>query len=189
MKHIIVGTNRPKSRSLELAKIVQERYKHLGEDVEIINLEDLPLSIFTGAEYGAEKPEILKKITDQIDGSDGLIVIAPEYNGSAPGVLKLLIDHLSFPLAFERRPVCFLGLGGMFGGLRPVEHLQQVFGYRNAFIYPFRIFLINVWNEIVNGEIKNPDIVERITSQAEGFQKFCDALKNQKIHANNFTKL
>ena len=186
MKHIIVGTNRPESRSLELAQIVQERYKSLGEDVEIINLQDLPLNKLTGQEYGDNKPKELLELTSKIDSSDGLIVIVPEYNGSFPGALKLFIDHMSFPLAFERRPVSFIGLGGRFGGLRPVEHLQQVFGYRNAFIYPFRVFMINVWNDLKNGEIQDPDLMNLITEQAEGFQKFCTALKSQKLHANDF---
>jgi NAD(P)H-dependent FMN reductase len=185
MKHIIVGTNRPNSRSKEIALLVQQEYKALGEDTEIIDLADLPLKDLHGDDYGDNKPESLKNLTSKIDDSDGLIVIVPEYNGSMPGVLKLFIDYLSFPLAFEKRPVCFIGLGGRFGGLRPVEHLQQVFGYRNAYIFPFRVFLINVWNILKNGKVTEEETYQLIKDQARDFQKFTRALATEGLHANN----
>ena len=86
----------------------------------------------------------MKPLIDRIDRAEGLYLICPEYNGSYPGVIKTFIDYWSYPKSFEKRPVCFTGLGGVFGGLRPVEHLQQIFGYRNAFIFPERVFLQNV---------------------------------------------
>lgn len=185
MKHIIVGTNRPNSRSLEVAKIMESHFNDLNEDVEIIELDKLPLSEMDGSVYADNKPEALTKLLNKIDHSDGLIVIAPEYNGSMPGILKLFIDHLSFPTAFEKRPVAFIGLGGRFGGLRPVEHLQQVFGYRNAFIYPFRVFLINVWNILKDGKITEDETAQLMKEQAEGFSKFTKALHSQGLHANS----
>lgn len=184
MKHIIVGTNRPDSRSLEIAKIVQNEYKSLGEEVEILDLSKFPLNELTGAEYSDNKPKGLVELNQKVDSSDGLIVITPEYNGSFPGVLKIFIDHMSFPKAFEKRPVCFIGLGGRFGGLRPVEHLQQVFGYRNAFIYPFRVFFINVWNILKEGKILEKETEDLVRDQVVGFNKFVEGLKSQELHAN-----
>lgn len=185
MKHILVGTNRPDSRSKQLALLIQGYYRDLGENVDIIDLCDLNLGELTGAEYSQNKPASLARLLDPIDSSDGLIVIAPEYNGSAPGILKLFIDHLSFPKAFEGRPVCFVGLGGRFGGLRPVEHLQQVFGYRNAFVFPYRVFLVNVWNDLKDSQLNNAEIEQLLRQQAQGFQKFCRALTHEKLHANS----
>ena len=49
---------------------------------------------------------------------------------------------LPFPESFEQRPVCFVGLAaGIWGALRPVEQLQAIFGYRNAYIFPERVFM------------------------------------------------
>ncbi|MFK8138738.1 MAG: NADPH-dependent FMN reductase [Bdellovibrionales bacterium] len=185
MKHIIVGTNRPNSRSADIAQLVQDIYSELGEKTEIVALADYPLNLLDGNQYGEDKPEIIKDLNQKMDNSDGLIVISPEYNGSMPGILKLFIDHLSFPKAFEKRPVCFVGLGGMFGGLRPVEHLQQVFGYRNAYIYPFRVFFLNVWNIIKEGKIQDESTERHLREQAIGFQKFVKGLQDQGIHANS----
>jgi NAD(P)H-dependent FMN reductase len=112
-------------------------------------------------------------------------MIVPEYNGSYPGILKYFIDHMKFPDSFESRPVCFVGLGGIFGGLRPVEHLQQVFGYRNSYIFPQRVFLINVHKIFVNNEITDPLVKDLVAQQTSTFVKFVGALKTSGLAATS----
>lgn len=188
MKHIIVGTDRLGSNSAKIAELIQSIYKRLGEDVEIIKLQDVMKGLVASPQYGNVTDPVLKTATDKIENSEGLIVVAPEYNGSMPGALKYFIDHLRYPEAFEARPVCFIGLGGMFGGLRPVEHLQQVFGYRNAYVFPERIFIMNVWNHLKKTD-SNPEgllqdklILGLLEKQARDFRIFVDALKTSGLH-------
>lgn len=183
MKYIISGTDRPSSYTYKVAVIVQSIYQSLGEKVEIIDMQKMSESFSTGPQYGALVNERLKSEAEKILTSDGLIVITPEYNGSMPGILKYFIDHLKYPDSFHHRPICFIGLGGMFGGLRPVEHLQQVFGYRNGFLYPDRIFLMGVTKAIVDGKIQSELIQNLMVEQAKGFQKFCKALMDSGLHA------
>lgn len=185
MKYIIAGTDRPDSNTLKVSKIIQNIYKGLGEEVEIIDLRELKSHLHDDIHYG--KPsEALKPYLEKVLSSEGLIVVCPEYNGSMPGVLKYFIDHLKFPESFEYRPVCFVGLGGMFGALRPVEHLQGVFGYRNAFIFPERVFMMNVF-KLINAEGQLTDEVLKglLVKQAQGFQKFTQALASFKLDANS----
>lgn len=186
MKYIISGTDRADSNTLKVSKYIQSIYKNLGEDVEIIDLSEVRKELSAGPHYGNNQPESLQAEMQKIVTSDGLIVVCPEYNGSMPGILKYYIDHMKFPDCFEYRPVCFVGLGGLFGGIRPVEHLQQVFGYRNAFIYPQRVFLMNVFKILKDGLITDPLMAELLKSQAEGFQKFSLALKVAGLDANSF---
>jgi chromate reductase, NAD(P)H dehydrogenase (quinone) len=189
MKHIIVGTDRVGSNSKRIADVIQGLYKSAGEDVEIIELMDVMKGLVASPQYGNVTHPILKAATDKVESSDGLIIITPEYNGSFPGALKYFIDHLRYPQAFEARPICFVGIGGMFGGLRPVEHLQQVFGYRNAYVFPERIFVMNVWNQFKQTE-QNPEgrfqdqlILGLMKKQAQDFSIFVDALKTAGLHA------
>lgn len=186
MKYILVGTNRPNSNSRKVANLIQTMYKNLDEEVEILDLKDLPLHDLRGEFYGKPLPETIGSVIKKINESEGLIMIVPEYNGSMPGALKYFMDFWSYPDSFEHRPVCFVGLGGMFGGLRPVEHLQQVFGYRNAFIFPDRVFLINVWKHLnAEGEITDKVAVDLLQSQVKGFQSFCRALQSEKLDARH----
>lgn len=185
MKYIIAGTDRPDSKTLKLAEYVQRLYKEQGEAVEIIDLKDVKEHLHTGPHYGKEHSG-LQPYLDKLVASEGLIVICPEYNGSMPGALKYFIDHMKFPETFEYRPVCFIGLGWMFGGLRPVEHLQQIFGYRNAFIYPERIFITNA-PKVLNdqGEPQDEMVKKLLVKQITGFRNYVSALSAFKLDANS----
>jgi len=184
MKYIIAGTDRPESNTFKVAKYIQSVYQSLGEHVEILDLRQMKEHLHDDLHYG--KPsEAMQPYMEKVLTSDGLIVVTPEYNGSMPGVLKYFIDHLKFPDSFEFRPVCFVGLGGMFGALRPVEHLQQIFGYRNAYVYPERVFIMNVGKALNSaGEPQDEFLRQLILKQAQGFQKFTEALRSFKIDAN-----
>jgi chromate reductase len=61
--------------------------------------------------------------------------------------------------------------------LRPVEHLQQVFGYRNAYNFPKRVFVPAVHN-VANREngITDSELEIRLAGQADDFIQFCRSL-------------
>lgn len=186
MISMIIGTNRPGSNTRKVAAHVEEIYKNLGVPLPIIDLARLPQEIFAPTSY-AEKPACFRPFADAILKSSGLVVVTPEYNGSIPGVLKYFIDMLKFPESFEKRPVCFVGLAaGIWGALRPVEQLQQIFGYRNAYLYPDRVFMHQI-NSILdaNGRLTRPDLLERLKAQAEGFITFVSHLKGIDPHKTN----
>ena len=171
MKHfaIISGTNRSESRSLQIAKVVAEIYQRQGQKAEILDLSLLPSEIFTPQVY-AEKPPTFAPWSRAVVESAGLVLVVPEYNGSFPGILKYFIDLLPFPDSFENRPVCFIGLAsGGWGALRAVEHLQGVFGYRNAHIFPKRVFLPQVGRDLDDAGKVSPELQERLEKQAHGF--------------------
>src|SRR5262249_24621153 len=166
---IISGTNRPGSNTRKVARHVEAIYAELGRPPAVIDLLELPPDAFTPASY-ANKPAGVQAFTDKVLNSTGLIVVTPEYNGGVPGALKYFIDLLPFPQSFQDRPVCFVGLGaGEWGALRPVEQLQMIFGYRNAFVYPGRVFIKHV-NTVLDtdGKFTNEDIPKRLRAQAEG---------------------
>lgn len=185
MKHIIVGTDRQDSNSAKVAHIVQKIYQDLGETTEILDLKDFRSALTHLPAYGEALPPELKPFYEKVTHSEGLIMVVPEYNGSIPGILKYFIDYMKYPDDFEFRPVSFIGLGGRFGGLRPVEHLQQVFGYRNAFIYPVRVFMTNVFKMIEGDKVTDPVVADLMVKQAKGFQAYCRALKSQNLDANS----
>ena len=182
MLTLIVGTNRPGSNTRKVARQVEEIYSALEVPLNILDLADLPPEIFSPTSY-AEKPATFRRFADDVVNASGLIVVTPEYNGSVPGVLKYFIDMLKFPESFVERPVCFVGLAaGMWGALRPVEQLQAIFGYRNAFVYPERVFLPRI-NDLLgsDGRLKDTELVERLRAQAIGYIDFVERLKNVNL--------
>jgi NAD(P)H-dependent FMN reductase len=179
---IVSGTNRPASNTRKVAAEVEAIYASLGVPTQMLDLADLPLELLSPSSY-AEKPAAFQIFTDAILKADGVVVVTPEYNGGVPGILKYFIDMLPFPESFEWRPVCFVGLAaGIWGALRPVEQLQAIFGYRNAFIFPERVFIPGV-HKMLNdaGGWASPEIQHRLKRQAEGFVDFVERLRKKHI--------
>ncbi|PXA05228.1 NADPH-dependent oxidoreductase [Coraliomargarita sinensis] len=177
---IIAGTNRPDANSRKVAHSLLRFYENAGKQAQILDLADLPQEIFLPESYG-EKPAGFQPFADSVLASSGLHVVTPEYNGGFPGILKYFIDMLPFPESFEDRPVAFTGVAaGMFGALRPVEQLQQIFAYRNAHIYPSRVFIMKV-NDVLNdaGELDDAEIAGRLKEQSEGFAAFVAQLNKK----------
>ncbi len=172
---LISGTNRPGSNTAKITAHLDAMYRALGQPVQTLDLAALPPEIFSPNSY-AEKPAGFKPFSDAVLAADGVHLVTPEYNGGVPGVLKYFIDMLKFPESFERKPVAFTGLAaGMWGALRPVEQLQAIFGYRNAHLYPERVFIPVVNDHLTpEGRLGNQETLARLRSQAEGFIKFVE---------------
>jgi NAD(P)H-dependent FMN reductase len=179
---LIVGTNRPGSNTRKVAAHLEEIYAALKVPLRVLDLAQLPPEIFSPTSY-AGKPKSFQPFTDAVLQSAGLHVVTPEYNGSVPGVLKYFIDMLKFPESFEKRPVCFVGVAaGVWGALRPVEQLQAIFGYRNAYLFPERVFLPQINNLLdSNGRLKDDELLGRLRKQAESFVGFVERLQNVKL--------
>lgn len=182
---IISGTNRSGSRSLEVSKIVLSSFQNRGVEAQILDLKTIPFKELDGGQYGESKPVELQKAIDKLHASRGYYFVCPEYNGSIPGALKYFIDHWEYPRSFEYIPVAFLGLGGRFGGVRPVEHLQQVMNYRNAFVFPERIFLFNVWNTLKNSSLEDAATLKLLDQQTLDFSRFISALETANLHGKH----
>ena len=179
---LLVGTNRPDSNTRKVARHVEEIYAALNVPLRVLDLAQLPPEIFSPSSYG-EKPKSFQPFADGVLQATGLHVVTPEYNGGMPGVLKYFIDMLKFPESFERRPVCFTGLAaGVWGALRPVEQLQSIFGYRNAYIYPERVFMPGIGRLLNdNGRLTDAELLGRLQKQAEGFTAFVEKLQGVKL--------
>jgi chromate reductase len=184
MMTLIVGTNRPASNTRKVARQIEEIYSDLKVPLNVLDLANLPSEIFSPSSY-TTKPKSFEAFSEGVLRASGLHIVTPEYNGSVPGVLKYFIDMLKFPESFVRRPVCFVGLSaGIWGALRPIEQLQAIFGYRNAYIYPERVFLPGIGDLLdESGRLKDADLIERIKTQAEGFVDFVERLKGVKLRS------
>ncbi len=178
---LVSGTNRPGSNTRKVARHVEEIYAELKVPLRVLDLAQMPAEIFSPASY-AQKPSAFSPFADAVLQASGLHVVTPEYNGSVPGVLKYFIDMLKFPESFERRPVCFTGLSaGIWGALRPIEQLQQIFGYRNAYLYPERVFLPQINNLLdEQGRLHDAELLGRLRKQAQGFAEFVECIQRGK---------
>lgn len=173
---IISSTDRPNSWALKVSKYVATVYTKKSVQAEVISLEDFPLKDVVGGKYGMEISTI-SEFRDPILKADGLVFVVPEYNGSFPGILKMFIDYLPFPEAFQKMPMAFIGVAsGAFGSLRSVEQFQMIVNYRNALQFPERVFIPRVTNDFdpVLG-LKDDFKKNLLESQISNFIKFVES--------------
>jgi NAD(P)H-dependent FMN reductase len=81
---------------------------------------------------------------------------------------------LKFPESFEHKPVAFTGeAAGIWGALRSVEQLIQIFGYRNAYVFPDRVFIPGIGQKLdASSKLNDASIDDRLAKQAAGFAEF-----------------
>jgi len=118
---VILGTARPGRRSEGVAAHVLDVVKQRGAVAHLVDVADYNLA-GTGQESDRHS---LDHYRDIIAGSDGLIIVAPEYNHGYPGELKLLLD--SEYDSYVRKPVGFVSVSaGLIGGARLTEQLRLI---------------------------------------------------------------
>jgi len=77
---------------------------------------------------GDKRPAPVKELLAAIDAADGLVLCAPEFNHSIPGVLKNALDWASRPAftsVMAYKPVVLMATAhGSLGGARCLEHMR-----------------------------------------------------------------
>jgi len=183
---IISGTDRPNSNALRVSKYMEKKYREEGIETGIIDLQEFPIEQVIGGKYGEELPEVEAFVNRAVE-ADGLIIVCPEYNGGYPGILKLFIDYFPFPGSLENKPVALVGeANGAFGALRAVEQLQQVVSYRNAYVFPERVFISRV-DENFDDEKGVIDSLQQqlLMSQIENYPSFIRKLREDESLVSN----
>lgn len=151
---IISGTNRLNSNSLRLAKYYEKELRSAGQDCEILSLTELPATVIMTDLYGKRSDEFAV-LQEKVSSSQKYIFIAPEYNGSFPGVLKLFIDACTYPTTFANKKVALVGISaGRYGNIRGIDHLTGVCHYMKMHVLPIKVHIPSIQQEIsLEGEL------------------------------------
>ncbi|WP_443940006.1 NADPH-dependent FMN reductase [Pedobacter sp. MW01-1-1] len=173
MTTIVSATNRTNSNTLKVAKFYQKQLQEKGVHANLLCLEDLPADILNTDMYG-KRSEEFQKIQDLITASEKFLFIMPEYNGSYPGVLKVLIDACNFPDSFYNKKAALVGISsGKYGNIRGVDHFTGVCHYIHLNILPLRLHIPNIKAELnEQGDLFKEDTVKFTTEQIDKFIAF-----------------
>lgn len=82
-------------KNVELAKFLLEETLKQGGSVEIINIADLNLPLYTSEVEKKGVPKEAKELSEKFIFAKGFIFVAPEYNGSVPPVFNNTISWIS----------------------------------------------------------------------------------------------
>ena len=124
---VIVGSTREGRFSDKAAAwIAGEIKKQEGLNVEVLDLRDYEMPFFNepippSMKSEPYKNEAVSRFTAKIKEGDAFVIVTPEYNHGAPGILKNAIDWVS--QEWNKKPVAFVGYG-VVGGGRSIEQLR-----------------------------------------------------------------
>ena len=105
---VIVGSLRKDSHNLKLAKALA-KLAHDKLDAHISLIADLPLY---NQDLDNQFPPQAIRLKQEIEGSDAILFVTPEYNRGVPGVMKNAIDWASRPYgknSFAKKPAALCG--------------------------------------------------------------------------------
>jgi NAD(P)H-dependent FMN reductase len=150
-----------------------------GCTVEIASIRGIPL--YDGDLEEAEGiPDGVSELKEKIAGSDGLLLVTPEYNNSIPGVLKNAIDWLSRPTdditrVFRNRPVGLMGAtpGGRGTVLSQTAWLPILRTLRMRPWFGMQIYVSNAGKIFDgSGRLVDENMRKRLQAYMAGFADF-----------------
>ncbi|MGB0454470.1 MAG: NADPH-dependent FMN reductase [Bacteriovoracaceae bacterium] len=123
-------------KNVELGNKVIEVAKSKNFETSLVNLVELGLPLYSTLEEENGIPEKAINLANQLADSDGIAVIAPEYNGSIPPVLNNSIAWISrsskdWRNSFNAKPT-FIGTHSGGGGAYVLMAMRQQLSYLGA---------------------------------------------------------
>lgn len=163
---IVSGTNRMGSNTLKVAKEYQRLLDEKGVKAGLFSLQGVNV-MTPDADFATLENNI-------IIPTSAFIFIVPEYNGSFPGVLKLLFDNSrSHEIWFNKQALITGNATGRAGNLRGMDHLADILNYMKITVHPNKLPISQV-NKLMDGEGRFTDAIalNAINNQLDEFLKW-----------------
>lgn len=173
---IVSGTNRIGNKSIHLARYYRQCLQDKGLEAKLFNLEDLPDDFLLASRYAdyRKSDKFLQIQEEFFFPAERFFFILPEYNGSIPGILKLVIDSCDIEKAFYHKKACLTGLSsGRAGNLRGLDHLTNILHYLKMLVYHHKQPISRISTEMgPNGDILQEATRRSVSDQIDGFLSF-----------------
>lgn len=131
-------------------------------------------------DFDEDYPEVGRVLKTQIEGSDAILIVTPEYNRGIPGVLKNAIDWASRPFgtnSLTHIPVGIIGASpGSIGTAVAQSQLRSVLGFCDSRVMGQPEGYIQMTSGLITeeGEVGNPGTRDFLTSWMTAFTSFVD---------------
>ena len=163
---IIAGTNRKDSNTKRIAEAYSYILNQKNVEYKILGLDDFEVYERNNAFVAMEN--------DFLVAAEKLIIVLPEYNGSFPGILKLMIDNTDVNNVWPNKKILLAGVStGRAGNLRGMEQLTGVLLYLKANVYHNRL-PVSIVHTLLNdkGILIDDATINALNTQVDEFLKF-----------------
>ena len=144
---IISGSHRQNSQSIKVARHIEKTLleSKLSDETYLFSLAGNPIPLWDESIWEGDEAwkGILDPISDELESSDGFVIIAPEYHGQVPAALKNFF--LMWKQQLAHKPALIVGVSSVDGGSYPVAELRMSSYKNNRICYlPEHLILRNV---------------------------------------------
>lgn len=163
---IISGTHRKGSKSFLIAKEYQRILESNGKEAQVLDLQKLPDRFIWDDMFGERSDEGVNLLDKYINNIEKFVFVAPEYNGSIPGIIKIMLDAVE-PEKFKGKRAALIGVSsGQFGNLRGLDDLTNILGHLKVEVCPIKIYIPSLFKYLDEKDrINDEDLIDRINSQ------------------------
>ncbi len=162
MYTIISATNRTGSQTLKVAKQYQTFFKEAGADATLLSLEEFT-SLKRDENFNRLEKEYLIPATK-------FIFIMPEYNGSFPGIFKLMMDISDIATCWSFKKVMLVGVAnGRAGNLRGIDIMTNMCHYIKMDVFYMKLPISSVAQELQDDVFFHEHTIHTIKNQIQGF--------------------
>jgi NAD(P)H-dependent FMN reductase len=159
---IVLGTARENNFTSKVADIVRVHVAEKGFEVIFVDVKDFlfgkTVSLESNSNLLAPWAEIVAK-------SDGFLFVAPEYNHTYPGELKILIDSLAKEYVGKSAGIVSVSAGN-YAGVRMVDSLEMLLHLLSFRIANRSVNVGNVQSDIDEDRIKKH--LDTVLEEMEG---------------------
>jgi chromate reductase len=164
---LISGTNRADSMTMKVANVYRKLLSaRTDEIVRLLSLEN--------KEVWVRGQEMLDLETQYLVPAEKFVFIMPEYNGSYPGILKLMLDNSDIKKCWWLKKAALVGVSdGRAGNLRGIEHMTAILHFMKVNVLYNKLVLSRI-NEEVNelGELIKLETEDLVKQHIEDFLSF-----------------
>jgi NAD(P)H-dependent FMN reductase len=144
---------RGSSQSLKVSQWLKDHAeKELGCSVELLDLHELALPMFTTEQENGESVATVLKTLDQ---ADGVVFVSPEWNGMMSHGLVNMQHYLGNELA--NKPVMNVGVSAGRGGHYPLAQMRDMGHKNNHFVISPEALLVQGVNDAFNDHNMSED--------------------------------
>lgn len=163
---IISGSNRQDNNTKKVALEYQRLLEERNIATHFLALDETPM---------VERNEAFIKTENEVlKPAQKFIIVMPEYNGSYPGILKLMIDNTDVAKVWWYKKILLTGVStGRAGNLRGMEHLGGSLLHMKMMVHYNRL-PISLVDKLMNdqGQFTDAATVTAINSQLDEFLNF-----------------
>lgn len=152
--------------TLRVATLYHKLISGQTNNVNLVSLKDVDVC--------ERNNDLMKLEKDILIPTEKFVIVMPEYNGSIPGILKLMIDNSDIKKVWWFKKVMLVGVAdGRAGNLRGLDHMTNILHYLKMHILYNKLPISRINEEIdKDGRILKPETNTAINQQIDEFLKF-----------------